>query len=108
MLNELDKELARRGHPFVRYANDSMVFCKSKRAAERVRESITKFIEGEQREDHSFIHQGSEISRLLLLCTQRQMPTHRTSEVQSKDEVKIKRVDKSKQRMRVWEEETEA
>ena len=47
MLNELDKELARRGHPFVRYANDSMVFCKSKRAAERVRESITKFIEGE-------------------------------------------------------------
>lgn len=46
MLNELDKELARRGHPFVRYADDSMIFCKTKRAAERVRESITKFIEG--------------------------------------------------------------
>ena len=46
MLNELDKELARRGHPFVRYADDAMIFCKSKRAAERVRSSITKFIEG--------------------------------------------------------------
>ena len=34
MLNELDKELARRGHPFVRYADDSMIFCKTKRAAE--------------------------------------------------------------------------
>ena len=45
MLNELDKELARRGHPFVRYADDSMIFCKTRRAAERVRESITEFIE---------------------------------------------------------------
>lgn len=46
MLNELDKELARRGHPFVRYADDAMIFCKSKRAAERVKSSITNFIEG--------------------------------------------------------------
>ena len=45
MLNELDKELERRGHPFVRYADDAMIFCKSERAAERVRESITVFIE---------------------------------------------------------------
>ena len=35
MLNELDKELERRGHPFVRYADDAMIFCKSKRAAKR-------------------------------------------------------------------------
>ena len=46
MLNELDKELERRCLPFVRYADDSMIFCKSKRAAMRVKESITKFIEG--------------------------------------------------------------
>ena len=46
MLNELDKELERRGLPFVCYADDSMIFCKSKRAAMRVKESITKFIEG--------------------------------------------------------------
>lgn len=45
ILNELDKELERRGHPFVRYADDGLIFCKSRRAAERVRESITKFIE---------------------------------------------------------------
>ena len=43
MLNELDKELERRGLPFVRYADDSMIFCKSKRAAMRVKDSITRF-----------------------------------------------------------------
>lgn len=46
MLNELDHELERRGHRFVRYADDGMIFCKSKRAAERVCESVTRFIEG--------------------------------------------------------------
>ena len=46
MLNELDKELERRGPLFVRYADVAMIFCKSKRAAIRVRESITLFIEG--------------------------------------------------------------
>jgi len=45
MLNELDKELSRRGHKFVRYADDCMLLCRSKRAAERVRDSITIFIE---------------------------------------------------------------
>ena len=45
MLNELDKELARRGHKFVRYADDCMILCRSKRAAARVRESISTFIE---------------------------------------------------------------
>ena len=45
MLNELDKELERRGHPFIRYADDSMIFCKSPRAATRVKESITRYIE---------------------------------------------------------------
>ena len=45
VLNELDKELERRGHPFVRYADDSLIFCRSKRGAERVCDGITKFIE---------------------------------------------------------------
>jgi group II intron reverse transcriptase/maturase len=44
MLNELDKELEKRGHRFVRYADDCMIFCRSQRAAERVLESITKYI----------------------------------------------------------------
>ena len=35
MLNELDKELERRGHKFVRYADDCMILCKSRRSAER-------------------------------------------------------------------------
>ncbi|WP_294079574.1 group II intron reverse transcriptase/maturase [Proteiniphilum sp. UBA5384] len=47
MLNELDKELERRGHRFVRYADDSMILCKSKRSAERVCASITEFVEKE-------------------------------------------------------------
>jgi len=45
MLNELDKELAKRGLRFVRYADDCNIYVKSKRAAERVMKSITKFIE---------------------------------------------------------------
>ncbi len=45
MLNELDKELEKRKHKFVRYADDIVILCKSKRAAERVMLSITKFIE---------------------------------------------------------------
>ena len=45
MLNELDNELERKGLSFVRYADYSMIFCKSKKAAMRVKESITRFIE---------------------------------------------------------------
>lgn len=45
MLNELDKELEQRGHRFVRYADDCMIFCRSRRAAQRVLEGITKYIE---------------------------------------------------------------
>lgn len=46
MLNELDKELECRGHRFVRYADDCMIFCKSKKSAERTLENILPFIEG--------------------------------------------------------------
>ena len=45
LLNELDHELERRGHKFVRYADDMLIFCKSKRAAERTLENITPYIE---------------------------------------------------------------
>ncbi len=44
MLNELDKELTKRGHRYVRYADDLMIFCKSKRGATRVLKSIVVFI----------------------------------------------------------------
>src|SRR5690606_20218932 len=45
MLNELDKELERRGHKFVRYADDIVILCKNKRGAERVMRSVIRFIE---------------------------------------------------------------
>lgn len=46
MLNELDKELEKRGHKYVRYADDCMILCKSRRSAERTKASITRYIEG--------------------------------------------------------------
>lgn len=45
MLNELDKELERRGHKFVRYADDCIIFCKSRRGAQRTLQNILPFIE---------------------------------------------------------------
>jgi RNA-directed DNA polymerase len=44
VLDELDKELERRGLRFVRYADDFIIFIRSKRAAVRVMESISRFI----------------------------------------------------------------
>lgn len=46
VLDELDKELENRGHKFVRYADDCSVYVHSQKAANRVLESITGFIEG--------------------------------------------------------------
>jgi group II intron reverse transcriptase/maturase len=45
LLDKLDKELERRGHKFVRYADDCNIYMKSKKAGERVMNSITCFIE---------------------------------------------------------------
>jgi len=45
MLNELDKELEKRDLKFCRYADDCNIYVKSRKAAERVKASITKFIE---------------------------------------------------------------
>jgi RNA-directed DNA polymerase len=49
VLDELDKELERRGHRFVRYADDCNIYVKSRRAGERVMTSITRFIENKLR-----------------------------------------------------------
>ena len=45
VLDELDKELERRGLCFVRYADDCVIFVRSKRAGDRVMESVSRFIE---------------------------------------------------------------
>lgn len=47
LLDLLDKELERRGHKFARYADDMIILCKSLRAAQRVFESIKRYIEEE-------------------------------------------------------------
>ena len=44
VLDELDRELERRGHRFARYADDCNIYVRSRRAGERVMESITRFI----------------------------------------------------------------
>jgi RNA-directed DNA polymerase len=45
VLDELDKELEKRGHAYVRYADDCSIYVKSEAAAKRVAESIIKYIE---------------------------------------------------------------
>jgi group II intron reverse transcriptase/maturase len=68
VLDELDGELARRGHRFVRYADDFSVFVKSERAGRRVMESVRKFIEGRLRlvvnEDKSSVSAPNDLTFL--------------------------------------------
>ena len=45
MLNELDKELEKRGLRFVRYADDCLIMVRSEKAANHVMESVTRYIE---------------------------------------------------------------
>jgi group II intron reverse transcriptase/maturase len=49
VLSELDGELDRRGHRFVRYADDANIYVRSERAGQRVMASVTRFIEGRLR-----------------------------------------------------------
>ncbi len=49
VLSELDSELARRGHRFVRYADDCNIYVQSERAGQRVMASVVGFIEGRMR-----------------------------------------------------------
>jgi len=46
ILDDLDKELERRGHKFVRYADDCSIYVKSQRAGLRVMESVKRYVEG--------------------------------------------------------------
>jgi len=45
MLNELDKELEKRGHRYVRYCDDLVILCRSKRSAERTLANMVPYIE---------------------------------------------------------------
>jgi group II intron reverse transcriptase/maturase len=45
VLNELDRELERRGHRYCRWADDFIILTKTERAAKRVKDSISRFLE---------------------------------------------------------------
>lgn len=60
VLDELDKELERRGHDFVRYADDLIVLVGSKASSERVYLSLVNYIEG-----HLLLKVNKEKSRLI-------------------------------------------
>ncbi|MCB1231266.1 MAG: reverse transcriptase [Verrucomicrobiae bacterium] len=45
LLDDLDQELEKRGHRFARYADDFVILCRSPRAAHRVMESVTCYLE---------------------------------------------------------------
>ena len=49
LLDDLDKELERRGHAFCRYADDCNIYVRSEAAGERVMVSVTRFLEGKLR-----------------------------------------------------------
>ncbi len=49
LLDDLDKELEKRGHQFCRYADDCNIYVQSQAAGERVLSSVTRFLEGQLR-----------------------------------------------------------
>lgn len=92
VLDELDWELERRGLRFVRYADDFSVFVRSKRAGERVMNSVRRFIECRLRlvvnEDKSSVSESFDLTFLGFLLSRN-----------SKGEVTINISGRTKQRM---------
>ena len=68
LLDHLDKELEKRGHKFVRYADDFVILVKSQRAGERVMGSVRKYLTSQLKltvnEDKSQVARSDEISFL--------------------------------------------
>jgi len=72
VLDELDKELEKRGHSFCRYADDCNIFVKSRKAGERILASLIKFIEGKLKlkvnREKSGVRHCSEVKFLGYTC----------------------------------------
>src|SRR5262250_1356937 len=71
VLDELDRELMRRGHRHVRYADDCNIYVRSERAGQRVMKSITRFITqklklSERDEERSCATTGAKVPRIQL------------------------------------------
>jgi len=93
ILDELDKELERRGHHYVRYADDVKIFVKSEGSAQRVKARISKFIEGKLllkvNNKKSRICKGHELNFLgHSILKDGQVGLSRTSEGRLKQKVK--------------------
>lgn len=93
LLDELDKELERRGHKFCRYADDQNIYVRSKRAGERVYTSVKKFLETKLKlkinDKKSAVAKVAE-RQFLGYCIQNdgQLTVSRTSEARAKDKIR--------------------
>ena len=102
LLNELDWELERRGHAFVRYADDFVIMKRSRKAAKRAMETVSKFVEAKLfltvNRDKSYVaHITQKVSYLGYSFGMRRdadgvtrlcMQVHRSSVVSLKDKVR--------------------
>jgi RNA-directed DNA polymerase len=91
LLDDLDKELERRGLPFVRYADDFVIFTQSRRAAERVFRSVNRYLTRNLRlvvnETKSRIVEADEVEYLGFVFRGRRA----TINVAEKNQAKFKR-----------------
>jgi len=92
LLDDLDKELQRRGHQFARYADDLIILVKSKRVGKRVMESISRFLERKLRvrvnRDKSKVVKAEESSFLGFTFTRKRLTVSEKSLTRFKSEVR--------------------
>ena len=91
-MDDLDKELERRGHQFARYADDLIILVKSRRAAERVMESISRFLEKKLKvkvnREKSRIVKAEESSFLGFTFTRKRLTVSKKSLTRFKSELR--------------------
>jgi RNA-directed DNA polymerase len=84
LLDDLDRELEKRGHRFVRYADDGNIYVRSQRAGARVKASITRFLERRLKlkvnEAKSAVDRPSNRKFLGFTFTRGRMPRRKVSE----------------------------
>ena len=92
LLDDLDKELERRGHRFARYADDLIILVKSRRAGERVMESISRFLERKLKvrvnRDKSRVVKAEESSFLGFTFTRKRLTVSEKSITRFKSELR--------------------
>lgn len=92
LLDDLDKELEKRGHQFARYADDLIILVKSKRAGQRVMESISRFLEKvlkvKVNRDKSRVVQAQESSFLGFTFSRKRLTVSEKSIMRFKSELR--------------------